>query len=206
MKYHPDKNPDNEAAKARFLEINEAYSTLGDDAKRREYDLDQRQAQHNIRVHSSTPRTGPRSSGAYRHTRDTLNPDDWILHRRPGAYDHTGPRMYDFAAHQRDHYPEAGKMTPEQLRTRRQQARMREMFWRKANAAAKMQDNLVSWFFLSAFTVFFIFFSGIIELIWLEGEEGFGDVKLLEWRKRPVVVVARSGSEDVVDEEGRIRD
>jgi len=38
LKYHPDRNSD-EGAKAKFQEINEAYETLGDDAKRREYDM-----------------------------------------------------------------------------------------------------------------------------------------------------------------------
>jgi len=37
LKYHPDRNSDN-GAKAKFQEINEAYETLGDDAKRQDYD------------------------------------------------------------------------------------------------------------------------------------------------------------------------
>ena len=38
-KYHPDLNPDNPEAEAKFKDIVEAYETLGYDEKRKAYDL-----------------------------------------------------------------------------------------------------------------------------------------------------------------------
>lgn len=39
MKYHPDRNPGNQEAHQMTQKINEAYETLGDDTKRKEYDF-----------------------------------------------------------------------------------------------------------------------------------------------------------------------
>ena len=36
--FHPDNNPDDAVAEARFKEINEAYDTLSDNDERKEYD------------------------------------------------------------------------------------------------------------------------------------------------------------------------
>ena len=41
-KYHPDRNPDDNAAEAKFKEVQAAYETIGDASKRQEYDQKKR--------------------------------------------------------------------------------------------------------------------------------------------------------------------
>ena len=39
MKYHPDRNPGDSVAEEKFKKISAAYSVLGDETKRKQYDM-----------------------------------------------------------------------------------------------------------------------------------------------------------------------
>lgn len=54
-KYHPDLNPDNPEAEARFKEIAEAYAVLSDSKKRREYDLEIEKCTQGNRARAKEP-------------------------------------------------------------------------------------------------------------------------------------------------------
>jgi DnaJ-class molecular chaperone len=47
MQYHPDRNGGNPESEERIKEINEAYQVLGDEEKRKRYDLQYRQPLEN---------------------------------------------------------------------------------------------------------------------------------------------------------------
>ena len=50
VKFHPDKNPDDEFFEKMFKNINEAYEILSDDRKRRSYDIRRRKPSRSKRI------------------------------------------------------------------------------------------------------------------------------------------------------------
>ena len=108
-------NPDDDSAHEKFLLISEAYSVLGNDVKRREYDRELASTRSNFNHPSGYPEgggytgySGRRGTQEWssRSYREKLNPDDYILHRRKRGEAHPfGSRPgFNFTAHQQGHY------------------------------------------------------------------------------------------------------
>ncbi|CAG8500442.1 9990_t:CDS:1 [Paraglomus occultum] len=79
-KYHPDLNHGDESAHEKFLKINEAYSILSDDTKRREYDRSIKHKMVGVRSRTHRSHWSYSSSAAaahYRHTSYRVRENDF---------------------------------------------------------------------------------------------------------------------------------
>ncbi|CAG8523269.1 1440_t:CDS:1 [Paraglomus brasilianum] len=118
-KYHPDLNQGDETAHEKFLKINEAYSILGDDTKRREYD---RSIKHKmVGVRSRTHRSHWSTTAAhYRHASYGARENDF------GRYKNA---KFNFQDHFERHYENEKRRKSreeEKLRRAREERGMEE--------------------------------------------------------------------------------
>lgn len=93
--YHPDRNSDSEVATARFFEINEAYTVLGNKALRKKYDRGLL-SQSDL-VGASTPSSNPTAGRSEKHQKDG---------RRSMMDTHGRKRIFDFDTFFKAHYQE----------------------------------------------------------------------------------------------------
>ncbi|TPX33565.1 hypothetical protein SmJEL517_g03549 [Synchytrium microbalum] len=179
LEYHPDRNSADDTAHAKFLEISEAYSTLGNDAKRSEYDRSQAgyRAAHGYSSHTGhygapqTQGTGPRRGP--RTYREEINPQDWILHRRKHNHTHKpGESAYNYTAHQDGHYGSAAEEAREKAKERR---RVKNMYYNEMFEAERSQPRFVTVFALVLFGSFFLLHSGSMLFMEESGRGGSSD-------------------------------
>ncbi|KAJ3089600.1 hypothetical protein HK102_005973 [Quaeritorhiza haematococci] len=171
LTYHPDLNPNNESAHAKFLEINEAYSTLSNETKRRDYD---RSLSFGSDSPFDTSRTGPRRTVR---RNSGINPDEWIQFRGRRANpagggwmgsqnvrSNDGRPIFDFEAHHEAHYGQ------EQRAQRRAARQYKAQYYQQMLEADKLQPRIMfgTWLTLA---IFFFFYSGYVEMIFMDDEE-----------------------------------
>lgn len=109
-KYHPDLNPNNEKAHEKFLEINEAYAILGNEANKKRYD------------NESTTNTVERTSSHYAHAwqfkrRAPRNTGSASAREQAEKMGHKGPHF-----NHREHFSRHYEAEEQRRRTRLAQA------------------------------------------------------------------------------------
>ncbi|KAI9348588.1 DnaJ domain-containing protein [Obelidium mucronatum] len=158
MKHHPDKNPNNEESTQLFVKINEAYSVLSDEGKRREYDRGLA-----VKGDQSVNRSGFKST-MRRHsgyTKSSLHPDDWILHRDPKKSSYTH-QYYDFDAHQKAHYPRTSDHPNRTVNTK-----ARKMYYDYMRQENKRQPSIIWTWSIVGMTMFVLLQGGYVQMIFI---------------------------------------
>ena len=70
-KYHPDSNPGDKSAGEKFKEINDAYTILGDETKRAEYD-------ESVAKKANAQAYNGRATGGFKGTKPQFNKADFF--------------------------------------------------------------------------------------------------------------------------------
>jgi hypothetical protein len=100
-KYHPDKNKDDKNAQAKFIEVSNAYETLSDHSRRREYDLSLSDTNSRYGGSSSSSRSGsgnfqhfdPRNSHFHFSSNSRQNPKTYHFSNRNFHQDSSGDNL-----------------------------------------------------------------------------------------------------------------
>ncbi|KAF9901382.1 hypothetical protein EC991_006233 [Linnemannia zychae] len=191
--HHPDKN-DSEASRLEFLSINEAYSILGDDRKRRDYDLTFRDKTGSLYSNSSPsgdrPLRGSLRRTPFRHSAQSAAAA--AAAKRHGAFRQTfgmggvsggsggggggggGPvPHFDSKSHQEMHYEQ--ELRQEERRQARERA-SEDAKWRKTFEESDGATGKI-------FRVTFVFLSVLVATSFMrafadEGEENDADKNL----------------------------
>ncbi|ORY46005.1 DnaJ-domain-containing protein [Rhizoclosmatium globosum] len=167
MKHHPDKNPNNQEAAKVFVEINEAYSVLSDEGKRREYD---RELSVKSNTDSGVNRSGYKTT-MRRHSgvnKKTLHPDDWILHRDPNKS--RTHQFYDYGAHQNAHYPMGSEPSSSSSGGPGRTAsnlKARKLFYDYMREENRRQPNIVMAWLVVGCTMFYLLNAGYVQMIFI---------------------------------------
>jgi curved DNA-binding protein CbpA len=145
--YHPDRNTSPEATQ-KFVELNEAYSILSNQKSKLEYD------------ESLKPIQQKRQQWSSRGYRNAIDPNDWILYRRPGQR-HPG---YNYRAHQQAHYPQ------DFASTNSARAEAKRQYYRELYESQGWSHQGYKYFIVASL-LFMLFSSDLFQILWMDSDE-----------------------------------
>ncbi|KAI8907633.1 DnaJ domain-containing protein, partial [Powellomyces hirtus] len=168
-KYHPDKNPGDSEAHSKFVEINDSYTVLSDVAQRRQHDQYLRSQTPSSSSSPHHPQQRPPRPKNYT-TRDPLRPEDWILYRRRNMNNSTTSSPgFDHESHQNEHYGAAADAA-EKREQSRQSRLFKTLYYQKLQEAQRIEQKMMMTAAVFGLSIFFIFHSGLIQMIWMDDD------------------------------------